>query len=148
MVEIRLIAMIVKPIKQKYSNDCAIAAVAMALHLPYRRVLRVAITKGFRPGGNNGGMVLATLFWALGYDFECRPRMMRNGFPNVMEAPRPMPVKMPCVVSIPSLNNRGGFHAVTVAHGRVFDPSPKRQASFEYVKRHARTWYYGFIRDA
>ena len=135
--------------KMRFSNDCTVASVAMALRIPYSRVLKVAKSIGFKPNGKYGCDVYRVVK-KLGYDCKIRAYFgdHRIGSRWVEHfARRRIPVKGIWIVSINSLNNRGGYHAVVVCNGVVYDPSNKRRANIDYVMRKRRHMYYGFTRD-
>lgn len=132
----------IKMQKMRFSNDCSLASVAMVTRIPYQRVLKVALSRGFKPNGRYGARI-GELLIDLDIDFDVRVYIpIKNE-----RARRPIPVRGAWIVSIPSLNNRGGYHAVVVCNGVVFDPSNKRRASINYIMRNRRHIYYGFKPD-
>lgn len=124
-------------IKMRYSNDCSIASVAMATRLSYEECFNTAVKHGFKPNSDYG-FDLGSLLNYLGFDFDCRPF-----FPW---ARRNLPLVQPFIASVNSVNNIGGFHAIVVEHGRVFDPSNKRQVSFERFMKTRRHLYFNLER--
>ena len=122
-----------KLIKMRFDNDCSIASVATATRTPYSKCLKVAKENGFIPYGKNGFDVGKLLF-LLNFEFK-------------VKVTRLILIPSPLIVSIPSLNNRGGFHAIVVHNGKVLDPSNKKTANFDYVLRNYRLSYRGFKSD-
>jgi len=120
-----------KMIKMRFNNDCSLASVAMVTRIPYPRVLKAALARGFKPNGEYGADV-AQLLYDLGWDMDVR--VYSRNRPR-----RPIPQ---------SVNNRGGYHAIVVDRGRVFDPSRKKQVSFATFMRTRRHMYYQFRKDA
>ncbi len=120
----------VKLIKMRFDNDCTVASVAMATRLPYSKCLRIAKQHGFTPY-HRTGFDIGLLLVRVNVDFDCAIFRLRM-------------LQQPVIVSIRSLNNRNGFHAVVVDQGKVYDPSNKKCASFNYVLRNYRHTYYGF----
>lgn len=119
-------------IRQRYSNDCAIAAVSMATGVPWHVCANLARAKyGWRPSGRFGvcyNWLLSRLLWETefhpGQAFKLRPKSNHRR----------------AVASVRSVNIRGKnhFHAVAIVNGRVLDPSRRKQVSAERVKRSAR----------
>lgn len=140
----------VKPIKQKYSNDCAIAALAMALHEPYFKVFAAAkrAHKHFCANHKSGADVYAVAMH-LGYDCKHRTHFgfLHRHHCRVKQRKR-VPIKGPCIASVPSVNNRGGGHAVVYSKGVIYDPSRKRQVNEAHTLRRVRTWYYDFQKES
>jgi NADH:ubiquinone oxidoreductase subunit E len=114
----------IKMQKMRYSNDCAIAAVAMALRVPYSRVFAASrFQEQFKPNGRLGcypGQLI------IDCGFECE---------YIMRRAKMRATNYPVVVSVKSVNNRVGRHAVVVCQGRVYDPSNKRQVTIQHVRR-------------
>lgn len=129
-----------KLIKMRFSNDCSLASVAMVTRIPYQRVLKTALARGFKPNGKHG-MDIAQLLYDLGWDMGMRVYSRHR--PR-----RPLPLVQPFIASVPSVNNRGGYHAIVVDRGRVLDPSRKKQISFARFMRTRRHMYYRFRKDA
>jgi hypothetical protein len=126
-------------VKMRFTNDCSIASVAMVTRIPYSRVLKVAKQRGFKPNGKYG-MDVAQLLYDLGYEFDMRVY-------SRLRTRRPIPVKQPFIASVPSVNNRGGYHAIVVEAGRVLDSSNKKQVSYARFMRTRRHMYFGFRKD-
>lgn len=129
-----------KMIKMRFNNDCSLASVAMVTRIPYPRVLKAALARGFKPNGEYGADV-AQLLYDLGWDMDVR--VYSRNRPR-----RPIPIVQPFIATVPSVNNRGGYHAIVVDRGRVFDPSRKKQVSFATFMRTRRHMYYQFRKDA
>ena len=125
--------------RMRFSNDCSVASVSMVLRRPYEEVLKVAIANKFNPDSPVGIDVYSLLHYC-GYDCSCRIYIRALGL-------RPIPMKQPIIVSIPSLNNYKGRHAVVIQQGRVYDPSNRRRASFNYVTRNRGHMYYNFRKE-
>ena len=125
-----------KYVRQKYRNDCGIAAIAMATGIAYPVVLKVARRAGFKPNSKYG-IYLHKIIELLDYD----TRVNWGKYKNLRIKPFKLADQ---IVSIPSLNVRGtdNLHAVVLHRGRVYDPSPRRKSNLAHVKRTAR---YGFV---
>ncbi len=119
-------------IRQRYDNDCAIAAVSMATGIPWHKCAAMARAKyGWRPTRKTG-VCYNWLLTRLGWDTEFHP--------GIAFGLRPKVNHRRAVVSVRSINVRGKnhYHAVAIVNGRVLDPSPRRQVSAERIKRGAR----------
>jgi hypothetical protein len=149
----------VKTQKMVYKNDCAIAAAATALKLPYRTVLKHAIKElGFLPNGTHGVNV-GELIWECGYEFALR---MRRERPNINKfnadsilskrtvsnkKPVRLPVKSVQVFSVKSVNVLNAFHAVVRNNGMIFDPTKRRSVSKAMFVKLNRNAYYDTYDD-
>jgi len=87
--------------KMRFDNDCTLASVSMALRRPYESILKIAKENGFIPYGK-WGFDVYTLLHHLGYDCSCRVYIQSRGI-------RPIPIRQPFIVTLPRVNNTGGF---------------------------------------
>ena len=126
----------VKYVRQKYKNDCGIAAIAMATGIAYPVVLRIAKKAGFKPNSKYGiypHKIIELIGFNVGMNWGKYKRL------------RIKPFKLNNQIAVvPSLNvrNKDNLHAVVLHRGRVYDPSPRRKSNLAHVKRTAR---YGYI---
>jgi hypothetical protein len=128
-------------INQRYLTDCVIAAISMALDLPYEEVYAAAIESGeykedhlegirreenilthlglqgltFKEGKGIGGD-----FRSKHKDYAISPEFFRNTFWG-----------RPTIFSVPSLNKVGGHHAVYYDGYKVYDPNPPSRNRYE-----------------
>ena len=122
-------------IPQRHSNDCCIAATAMALALPYELVEKLCIDAGFyKPGGK--GISFFDMLDAI-QDYGIQGVTVSKGVPkgnaNVKHLPFALSPEFftstlwgrPCLLSVPSLNYAGKRHAIFYDGIAVYDPSPK-----------------------
>lgn len=130
-------------VRQRGSDDCGIAAVAMFTDFTYEHVRRAAIASdGFRPGKgtNSVGSILRELGfrWDNLITTEEKPdtRPYRtlhfNNYYISAEFCRDQLWGRPCMMSVPSLNTRGGWHLIFYDGDRVYDPQNGRRGKRYY----------------
>lgn len=119
-------------VEQRYTTDCMIAAIAMALALPYEEVYQTAINCGaYKSDHSTGiardyeileklGLVRRSYTNTTNYDFESR----HIDWCITPEFFRSMVWGRPVILSVPSLNKVNGHHALYYDGHEVFDPNP------------------------
>jgi len=122
-------------IEQRYRNDCAVAAIAMALDVDYdylhKLVLDADIYKPDGPGGISFHDMLP-LITKLGL-VESNPYKGIHGDVTIKHksfhiSPEYFTSTLwgrPSVLSVPSLNQAGKRHAIFYDGDKLYDPSPR-----------------------
>lgn len=109
-------------IKQKFDNDCGIAALAMLLNEPYTRVYRKMVSLGFKDGTD---YALATKYLtSVGRELKAYLEVTsgkRDGILEVMKSSRGI-----LIVPAKDFKKNHSYHALYWDGKRVFDPSPIR----------------------
>ena len=124
-------------IKSKFNNDCAVASVAMALRIPYFKVLKNVVKHlNFRPNSGKGLQIVDVLS-TIGYTCETNLREVfySNRKIRVSPAKSRLSLKGPMIVSAPSMNIRICLHAIVVQQGVVYDSSNFRKISPSILNR-------------
>lgn len=120
-------------INQRYPTDCMIAAIAMALSLPYEEVYTAAIDCGaYKEDHSEGIRNEDTILKHLGLDSKYEAGAVHVGdfrgqhkdYAISAEYFRSKLWGRPCIICLPSLNKAGGWHAIYYDGFEVFDPNP------------------------
>lgn len=94
-------------IRQRFKADCVVASVAMYCKVPYEKVVEVLESLKIKPSNLGGNDTLRA--------------MKQLGHVNVTEKLEFYDF-LPCILSVPSLNNKGRMHAVYWDGERIWDP--------------------------
>ncbi len=128
-------------IHQHFPTDCMIASIAMALDLPWQEVYEAAIECGvYKADHSTGIRDEDTLLEHLGLVREASYKGVVGDFTqwhcewNI--TPKFYISKLwgrPAILSVPSLNNPGGWHAVYYDGYELFDPNPPSRNRYDTV---------------
>lgn len=95
-------------VKQRYSDDCCVAACAMGTDISYSLVLAKAKENGYEPDSDVGIPIDDMLSW-LGFTCQISP-----GF----YCPDPKRITLLCI----QVRNSEDYHAVMLHRSRIYDP--------------------------
>lgn len=124
-------------IQQRADDDCTICSIAMAIGLPYERVMEAAAQSvgGYRYQGKPGTMSPKGVLLDLGFD------VVRVGVAAVQPATlKRLLWGRRAVLSVPSLNGFDGHHDVFWDGREIHDPTTKRAYTADMMGDHPPIW--------
>lgn len=120
-------------VNQQLDDDCAICGICMATGEPWEKVMQIALRlKEYRPG--RGTYNMESIMKELGYNYSWDSSDLNADITGIY-VPESMNASWltrhflwgrRALVSVPSLNEPGGWHVVYWDGYKVYDPSNKK----------------------
>lgn len=127
-----------KVVKQKHTNDCALACIAMASGKDYDKIFSKKLIKTIEKEGGAYSVTLEQAYGAAGYEKDVSYSVVYTGGTNVGTV-REFIWKRKALLQVDSLNQEGKMHLIYWDGEKIIDPSNLQV--YNFIKNIGRIYY-------